>query len=80
MDERERLARRFEAERPRLREVAYRMLGSLSESDDTVQEAWLGLQRSGADGVDNLGGWLTTVVAGSASTCCGPARRGANSR
>ncbi|WEV27513.1 sigma-70 family RNA polymerase sigma factor [Streptomyces sp. 71268] len=63
MDERERLARRFEAERPRLRAVAYRMLGSLSESDDAVQETWLRLQRSGADGVDNLGGWLTTVVA-----------------
>ncbi|MFE6778876.1 sigma-70 family RNA polymerase sigma factor [Streptomyces sp. NPDC057702] len=63
MDERERLARRFEADRPRLRAVAYRMLGSLSESDDAVQETWLRLQRSGADGVDNLGGWLTTVVA-----------------
>ncbi|GAA4695952.1 sigma-70 family RNA polymerase sigma factor [Streptomyces youssoufiensis] len=63
MDERECLARRFEAERPRLRAVAYRMLGSLSESDDAVQETWLRLQRSGADGVDNLAGWLTTVVA-----------------
>jgi len=57
------LAERFEASRPRLRAVAYRMLGSMSEADDAVQEAWLRLSRSGADSVDNLGGWLTTVVA-----------------
>lgn len=63
MDERERLARRFEADRPRLRAVAYRMLGSLSEADDAVQEAWLRLQRSETSEVHNLGGWLTTVVA-----------------
>jgi RNA polymerase sigma factor (sigma-70 family) len=56
------LAGRFEAHRPRLRAVAYRMLGSASEADDAVQEAWLRASRAGADGVDNLGGWLTTVV------------------
>jgi RNA polymerase sigma-70 factor (ECF subfamily) len=55
------LARRFEAERARLRAVAYRMLGSLAEAEDAVQEAWLRLRR--ADGVDNVSGWLTTVVA-----------------
>jgi len=53
----------FEAHRPRLHAVAYRMLGSLTEADDAVQEAWLRLNRSDADAVDNLGGWLTTVVA-----------------
>ena len=63
MDELDGLAARFEAGRPRLRGVAYRMLGSVSEADDAVQEAWLHLSRSGADGVDNLDGWLTTVVA-----------------
>ncbi|MCF3100801.1 sigma-70 family RNA polymerase sigma factor [Streptomyces roseoverticillatus] len=62
MNENEFLAERFEAHRSRLRAVAYRMLGSLSEADDAVQEAWLRLDRSGADGVANLGGWLTTVV------------------
>ncbi|GAA0399705.1 RNA polymerase sigma factor SigJ [Streptomyces luteireticuli] len=56
------LARRFEGHRPHLRAVAYRMLGSLSEADDAVQEAWLRLSRSDADAVENLGGWLTTVV------------------
>ncbi|MBH1937131.1 RNA polymerase sigma factor SigJ [Streptomyces sp. AV19] len=56
------LARRFEDHRPHLRAVAYRMLGSLSEADDAVQEAWLRLSRSDAGAVDNLGGWLTTVV------------------
>ncbi|MFE9467585.1 sigma-70 family RNA polymerase sigma factor [Streptomyces virginiae] len=55
-------ARRFEEHRPHLRAVAYRMLGSLSEADDAVQEAWLRLHRSDADAVENLGGWLTTVV------------------
>ena len=63
MDERELLAERFEANRTRLRAVAYRMLGSLSEADDAVQEAWLRLSRSEASEIENLGGWLTTVVA-----------------
>ncbi|HEV2918108.1 MAG TPA: RNA polymerase sigma factor SigJ [Actinomycetota bacterium] len=63
MDERPWLAERFEEQRPRLRAVAYRMLGSLSEADDAVQEAWLRLSRADAGGVENLGGWLTTVVA-----------------
>jgi RNA polymerase sigma factor (sigma-70 family) len=57
------LAERFEANRSHLRAVAYRMLGSLSEADDAVQEAWLRVSRSGTSGVENLGGWLTTVVA-----------------
>ncbi len=57
------LAERFEADRTRLRAVAYRMLGSLTEADDAVQEAWLRLSRSDAGSVENLGGWLTTVVA-----------------
>ena len=63
MDEHDWLAERFEEHRTRLRAVAYRMLGSPSEADDAVQEAWLRLGRSDADGVENLGGWLTTVVA-----------------
>src|SRR5215204_4373286 len=62
MDERELLANRFEEHRPRLRALAYRMLGSPSEADDAVQEAWLRLDRSDSGGVENLGGWLTTVV------------------
>src|SRR5919106_223 len=62
MDERDWLAERFEEHRPRLRAVAYRMLGSLSEADDAVQEAWLRLSRSDADEIENLGAWLTTVV------------------
>jgi RNA polymerase sigma-70 factor, ECF subfamily len=57
------LANQFEAHRARLRAVAYRMLGSLSEADDAVQESWLRLSRSNADGIENLTGWLTTVVA-----------------
>jgi RNA polymerase sigma factor (sigma-70 family) len=57
------LAERFEEQRPQLRAVAYRMLGSLSEADDAVQEAWLRLSRSDAGAIENLGGWLTTVVA-----------------
>jgi RNA polymerase sigma factor (sigma-70 family) len=63
MNEKDWLAERFEVHRGHLRAVAYRMLGSLSEADDAVQDAWLRLNRSGADGVENLGAWLTTVVA-----------------
>jgi RNA polymerase sigma factor (sigma-70 family) len=63
MDEHHWLTERFEEHRPRLRAVAYRMLGSLSEADDAVQEAWLRLSRTDTGQVDNLGGWLTTVVA-----------------
>ncbi|MGZ6641853.1 MAG: sigma-70 family RNA polymerase sigma factor [Solirubrobacteraceae bacterium] len=63
MDDRDFLAERFEEHRNRLRAVAYRMLGSLSEADDAVQEAWLRLTRVDADELENLGGWLTTVVA-----------------
>jgi RNA polymerase sigma factor (sigma-70 family) len=62
MDERDWLAERFEEHRTRLRSVAYRMLGSLSEADDAVQEAWVRLSRTDASEVENLGGWLTTVV------------------
>src|ERR687886_2511734 len=57
------LAERFEEHRGHLRAVAYRMLGSLTEADDAVQEAWLRLSRTDADEIENLGGWLTTVVA-----------------
>jgi RNA polymerase sigma factor (sigma-70 family) len=63
MDETEWLADRFEEHRPHLRAVAYRMLGSLTEADDAIQDAWLRLSRAGASEVENLGGWLTTVVA-----------------
>ena len=63
MNEHEWLAERFEAHRARLRAVAYRMLGSLAEADDAVQDAWLRLSRSGTGEIENLGGWLTTVVA-----------------
>jgi RNA polymerase sigma factor (sigma-70 family) len=62
MDEQDWLAQRFEEYRSHLRAVAYRMLGSISEADDAVQEAWLRLSRSETSGVENLGGWLTTVV------------------
>jgi RNA polymerase sigma-70 factor (ECF subfamily) len=62
MDENEFLAQRFEAHRSHLRAVAYRMLGSFSEADDAVQEAWLKLSRSDAGEIENMGGWLTTVV------------------
>jgi RNA polymerase sigma-70 factor, ECF subfamily len=57
------LASRFDENRIRLRSVAYRMLGSASEAEDAVQEAWIKLSRSGSQGLENLGGWLTTVVA-----------------
>ena len=63
MDDHEWLAERFQENRGHLRAVAYRMLGSLSEADDAVQEAWLRLSRSDTSGIENLGGWLTTVVA-----------------
>src|SRR3954464_9965075 len=63
MEEREWLAERFEEQRTHLRAVAYRMLGSLSEADDAIQEAWLRLSRSDHDEIDNLSAWLTTVVA-----------------
>ena len=62
MDEQDWLAKRFEEHRSHLRAVAYRMLGSLSEADDAVQEAWFRLSRSESSGIENLGGWLTTVV------------------
>src|SRR4051812_34817619 len=62
MDDKEFLAGQFEQHRPHLRAVSYRMLGSLSEADDAVQEAWLRLSRSDAEEIENLGGWLTTVV------------------
>ena len=63
MDQTEWLAERFEEHRARLHRVAYRMLGSLTEADDAVQDAWLRLSRSEASEIENLGGWLTTVVA-----------------
>ena len=63
MEDQDVLAERFEAHRARLRAIAYQTLGSTSEADDAVQEAWLRLSRSGADEIENLGGWLTTVVA-----------------
>jgi RNA polymerase sigma factor (sigma-70 family) len=63
MNEPDDLAERFEAHRTHLRAVAYRMLGSLSDVDDAVQEVWLRLNRADATGIDNLGGWLTTVLA-----------------
>jgi RNA polymerase sigma-70 factor, ECF subfamily len=63
MDEHDVLAERFEAHRARLRAVAYQTLGSASEADDAVQETWLRLSRTDPHNIDNLGGWLTTVVA-----------------
>src|SRR6516225_3630660 len=63
MDEHDVLAERFEAHRARLLAVAYQMLGSASEADDAVQEAWLRLSRTDPGNIENLGGWLTTVVA-----------------
>src|SRR2546423_8664785 len=63
MDERDWLAERFQEHRPRLRAVAYRVLGSTSEADDAVQEAWIRLSRSNAGEIDNLEAWLVTVVA-----------------
>jgi RNA polymerase sigma factor (sigma-70 family) len=63
VDQQELLAREFEAHRPRLRAVAYRILGSVSEADDAVQDAWLRVGRANTSEVENLGGWLTTIVA-----------------
>ncbi len=63
MTERDALAQSFEANRPHLEAVAYRMLGSASEAEDAVQEAWLRFSRAGATGIENIGGWLTTVTA-----------------
>jgi RNA polymerase sigma factor (sigma-70 family) len=63
MDEREWLVERFEEHRPHLRAVAYRMLGSLAEADEAVQDAWLRVSRAGGEGIHNLRGWLTTIVA-----------------
>jgi RNA polymerase sigma factor (sigma-70 family) len=62
MDERDWLAERFQEHRPRLRAVAYRMLGSTNEADDAVQEAWIRFSRSNAGKIDNLEAWLVTVV------------------
>ena len=63
MDEGDWLAERFEAHRPRLHAVAHRMLGSAAEADDAMQEAWLRLSRSDTSSIENMGGWLTTIVA-----------------
>jgi RNA polymerase sigma factor (sigma-70 family) len=80
VNEQDWLAERFETNRPQLRAVAYRMLGSLSEADDAVQEAWLRLSRSDVRGIENLSAWLTTVVGGCAWTCCARAGHAARSR
>ncbi len=71
MVERDWLAERLEQNRTHLRAVAFRMLGSRSEADDAVQEAWIRLGRADTSGVENLGGWLTTVVA---RVCLDPRR------
>src|SRR5918992_5341198 len=63
MDENQWMAERFEKHRTHLRAVAYRMLGSLTEADDAVQDTWIRVSRAGANDVENLGGWLTTIVA-----------------
>jgi DNA-directed RNA polymerase specialized sigma24 family protein len=72
MDDHDWLAERFEENRAILRVVAYRMLGSLSGADDAVQEAWLRFGRSDTGGVENLGGWLTKVVARVCRARCSP--------
>ncbi len=76
MDEDQWLADRFDEHRPHLRAVAYRMLGSLSEADDAVQDTWLRVSRAGTDDVENIGGWLTTIV----SRVCLNVLRSRNSR
>jgi RNA polymerase sigma-70 factor (ECF subfamily) len=63
MNERDWLVERFEEHRPHLRSVAYRMLGSLADADEAVQDAWVRVSRAGADGIENFRGWLTTIVA-----------------
>ena len=63
MDDREWLAERFEDDRPRLRAVAYRMLGSITDAEDAVQDTWERVNRAGSDEVENLSGWLTTILA-----------------
>src|SRR5579862_3081125 len=63
MTDQEWLAREFEEHRPRLRGVAYKMLGSLTEADDAVQDTWLRVSRADTDEIENFGGWLTTIVA-----------------
>src|SRR5687767_1707049 len=63
MDQRAALAARFEEHRTHLKAVAYRMLGSIAEADEAVQDTWLRASGSGAEGIENLGGWLTTIVA-----------------
>src|SRR6266516_4480769 len=74
MAEQDWLAGQFEQNRQHLQAVAYSMLGTVSEAQDAVQEAWLRLGRSDTGGIGDLRGWLTTVVGGSAWTCFGPAR------
>ena len=68
----ENLAAQFEANRPRLQSVAYRMLGSLTEAEDAVQETWIRLSRSDPESIDNLGGWLTTVLSRVCLGCSAP--------
>src|SRR5881397_2497140 len=73
-------AEQFQALRPQLQSVAYRMLGSVGEAEDAVQETWLRLSRSDDAAIANLGGWLTTVAGRICWTCCAPAARGTRTR
>lgn len=77
MDAQHWLADRFEADRSRLQAMAYRMLGSLSEADDAVQESWLKVSRADTSSVENISGWLTTSWRGCAWTGCGRVHRAA---